>query len=109
MLSWADANLVRVGAVHGEVVGLGAEWPDRSELLIGNLGQDEQRIELSGLSGRLTEVAELSRGSSRGAEWTQVVPPANTLKPGAEELTLAPYGVTRVRTAVSWRHPARGR
>jgi D-apionolactonase len=100
VLSWVDANLVRVGAVHGEVVGLGAEWPDRSELLIANLGQDEQRIELSGLSGRLTEVAELSRGSSRGAEWTQVVPPAaNTLKPGAEELTLAPYGVTRVRTA----------
>ncbi len=105
VLSWAEANLVRVGAVHGEVVGLGAEWPDRSELLIANLGQDEQRIELSGLSGRLTEIAELSPGSSqgpkwKGAEWKEVVPPASgSLKPGAEELTLAPYGVTRVRTA----------
>ena len=40
--------------------GLGAEWPDRSELLVANLGRDEQRIELRGLSGRVTEIAELS-------------------------------------------------
>ena len=100
VLSWVDGNLVRVGAVHDVAVGLGAEWPDHSELLIANLGQDVRRVELSGLSGRLTEVAELSSGFVRGAEWTPVaLPAASSMKPGGGELTVGRYGVTRVRTA----------
>ncbi|HXW79164.1 MAG TPA: hypothetical protein VEJ84_06675 [Acidimicrobiales bacterium] len=99
VLSWGDANLVRVGAVHDLAVGLGAEWPDRSELLIANLGQEDRRVAVSGLSGRVTEVSELSPGSSRGAQWTPLASTHwSSARPGAAELTVGRYGVTRVRT-----------
>jgi hypothetical protein len=100
VLSWGPANLVRVGTTHSEVVGLGGEWPDRSELLVANLCQDDRRVALSGLSGPVTEVAELSLVSPRGAEWTAVTSaPLSSLNAGTPELTIGRYGVTRVRTA----------
>ena len=48
------------GLSHGgELVGLGAEWPGRSDLLVANLGQVGKRVDISGLCGEPTEVSEL--------------------------------------------------
>jgi hypothetical protein len=82
------------------VVGLGAEWPDRSELLIANLTQGVWHVELSGLSGDLAEAAELTAGSSRGAYWSVMALPASgSRRPGTAGVNIGRYGVVRVRTS----------
>ena len=100
VLSWEGGNLVRVGTVPGgELVGLGAEWPGRSDLLVANLGQIDERVDISGLCGEPTEVSEL--------ELTRRVVPigpfhlATTLcrGTGTVALDIGPYGIARVRTS----------
>jgi D-apionolactonase len=100
VLSWEGGNLVRVGTVQGgELVGLGAEWPGRSDLLVANLGQIRERVNISGLCGKPTEVSELELDPLRGAYWA--LSPDATPRPGTATavLDIGPYGIARVRTA----------
>ena len=106
VLSWEHGNLVRIGPIAGPgtfalgIVGLGAEWPDRSELLIANLTQGVWHVEMSGLSGDLAEASELTAGSSKGAYWSVMALPASgSRRPGTAGVNIGRYGVVRVRTS----------
>ncbi len=100
VLSWEGGNLVRVGTVHGgEVVGLGTEWPGRSDLLVANLGQITKRVDVSGLCGERTEVSELDVGPSGGARWAPSSATTLCRDAGTVTLDIGPYGVARVRTS----------
>jgi hypothetical protein len=109
-LAWGDGNLVNVGTLEGaSVVGLGAEWPDRSELLVANLAGSDRGVELSGLAADVVELSQLSTDPARGAEWTEMAerPQLNRATgagpgrhgPGRVEFVIGSYGVVRVRTA----------
>ncbi len=82
-------------------MGLGAEWPDRLDLLVANLGQSTKRIEVSGLAGEPTEASKLDPDPSLGAQWAETgLVEAPGGQAGAALLDIGPYGVARVRT--SW-------
>jgi hypothetical protein len=101
VLGWRSGNVVRVGQFYGaDLVGLGAEWADRSELLVANLGSAERQVELDGLAGEVTDLSELTNDPSSGAAWAELRPtpgPSGQLEKAA--FRIGPYGVVRVRTS----------
>jgi hypothetical protein len=101
VLSWRSGNIVRVGQLYGaDLVGLGAEWADRSELLVANLGSSARQVELDGLAGEVTELSELTNDPSGGAAWAELSTTAEpSQRPGTVAFTTGPYGVVRVRTS----------
>jgi hypothetical protein len=101
VLGWRSGNVVRVGQLYGgDLVGLGAEWADRSELLLANLASTARQVELDGLAGEVTELSELTNDPSAGASWAELSTTAGpSQRPGAVAFTTGPYGVVRVRTS----------
>ena len=101
VLAWHGGSVVRVGNIVGaDLVGLGAEWPDRSELLVANLGSTERQVEMDGLAGDVTELSELTYGPSGEGDWAELPSrPARPGRPGSAAFTIGPYGVVRVRTS----------
>lgn len=101
VLSWGAGNVVQVGTVAGaNIVGLGAEWPDRSELLVANLAPEGREVELTNLAGAVVEFSELNcEGPTRGAAWVASPPREPTAdRPGGTTFTIGGYGVARIRT-----------
>jgi hypothetical protein len=101
VLGWRKSNVVRAGRLYGgDLVGLGAEWAERSELLVANLGSSARQVELDGLAGEVTELSELAHDPSTGAVWAELSPPSGpSQQPGKIAFRTGPYGVVRVRTS----------
>jgi hypothetical protein len=97
VLGWRGGGIVRVGGEDGgDLVGLGAEWADRSELLVANLGATRRQVDLDGL----VEISQLTNEPSQGAAWAKLpFPPAGQAQTGTATFTVGPYGVVRVRTS----------
>jgi hypothetical protein len=101
VLGWRKGTVVRAGRLYGgDLVGLGAEWADRSELLLANLGSSARQVELDGLAGEVTELSELTDDPSTGAGWAELSPTSGpSQQPGKIAFRTGPYGVVRVRTS----------
>jgi hypothetical protein len=101
VLGWRGGGIVRVGGEDGaDLVGLGAEWADRSELLVANLGPVRRQVDLYGLAGEVVEISQLTNDPAQGAAWEKLPsPPAGPAGSGKATFTVGPYGVVQVRTS----------
>jgi hypothetical protein len=100
VLSWEGGNLVSIGTgPNADLIGLGMEWPGRSELLVANLSPEECQAEVGNLAAQATQIDELKLEPGGSSFWA----PAgsehySSSAAGALTVALAPYGVARLRT-----------
>lgn len=98
---WKNGNIVRIGKDQGSrLLGVGMEWPDRTEFLLANLCSFSRRVSLSNLSGKLLDVSDLDSGNRMTPAGWIVRADGNSVvsESSTAVLEFGPYGVVRVRT-----------